>query len=408
VELFHEKKSQMVFCILFLFGGGLGWLTIVLGNVIPQLGRLYSTDIAYSLGYTVFAFMFHPLAMLSLALVVWEVIFLARWMTHAQPKHLAFATVCVLLAFFNHPASGIVGGLLAGIIFLYYWCARHRNDWIAFGWNHGKYLAAGGLLIVLYTLWARGDPVYLFHQSIYLTWDRTEPFWMYPFAMGLPFVLAVYAMTRKEFEQGPIFMVLRVWFFIAFALSLFLPAGVKYLYLVYPALVGWAVIGLNHLIHVISMRTKLSHRTLLAGLLILMCASVPFVVEKRSSDVVGGKQFYLTRGEDAAITWLGTQTKGIVLAHEIEGRVFSWRTSQTPYLAHSFLTIDFQRKQGELRTFLDTGTSATTKQKWLLDAHIEYVFYGPNERLLGVVDTSLPLKQIYSADGVAIYRVIVS
>ncbi len=407
-ELFNEKKSQRVFCILFLFGGGLGWMTVVFGGIIPQLGRLYSTDIAYSLGYTVFAFMFHPLAMLSLAFVIWEVIFLSRWLTCAQPNYVAFATACVLLAFFNHPASGIVGVLLAGIIFLLRLRSVPLHELLSFVFKHGKYLAAGGMVIGLYTLWARGDPVYLFHQTIYLTWDRAEPVWMYLFAMGLPLVLGVYTMLRKKFEQGPIFMILKAWFAIAFLLSLFLPAGVKYLYLVYPALVGGAVIGLNYLIQILSPRLKTSPRVLLAGLLIFMCASVPFVVEKRSSDVVEGEQFYLTRGEDGAITWLGGQTKGVVLAHEIEGRVFSWRTSQTPYLAHGFLTIDFQRKQGELRTFLDSRVPTSIKQKWLFDVNIAYVFYGPNERALGLVDSSLPLEQIYSADGVSIYRVIVS
>jgi hypothetical protein len=301
-----------------------------------------------------------------------------------------------------------VGGLLAGIIFLSRLRSVQGHEILAFMFRHGKYLAAGGWVIVIYTLWARGDPVYLFHQTIYLTWARTEPFWMYPFAMGLPFLFAVYAMTRKQFAQGPIFTILKAWFVIALLLSLFLPAGVKYLYLVYPALVGWVVVGLNHLIQLISPQLKMSPRLLLAGFLILMCASVPFVVDKRSSDVVRGEQFYLTPGEDAAITWLGMQSKGVVLVHEIEGRVFAWRTSQTPYLAHSFLTIDFQRKQVELRTFLDSSTLSTIKQKWLLDANIVYVFYGPNERSLGVVDTSLPLEQVYSADGVTVYRVIVS
>ncbi len=404
-ELFAETRSRIVFVIIFLFGGGFGWTTIVLGGFFPALERLYSTDLVY-FGYSVFSYLFHPLGVLAISLLIWETIFLSRWVTHTRSKDIALATLCVIAAFFNHPAASLVGGLLAGVVFLHVWLIpKNRNA--SFVWKHGKYLAAGGLLAIAYIFWARGDPVYLFHQAIYLTWERKEPFWIYPFSMGLPLLLGLYAMTRKLF-LGPFFMILKVWFVIALLLSLFIPAGVKYLYLVYPALAGWAVLGLNRVVSKISSRLRASPRIVLAGMIILVCASVPFTVDRHSSDVREGSHFYLTPGEDAAVNWLATQTRGVVLSNQVAGQVFSWRTSQQPYLAHGFLTIDYERKQKELGTFLDTLTSSSEKEKWLLDQHITYIFYGPREHALGVIDAALPLVQVYSSDGVSIFRVIVS
>lgn len=407
-ELFSEKKSQTIFYILFLFGGGLGWITIVLGKILPVLSRLYSTDLTYY-GYTVFSFMFHSLGMLSLAFLVWETIFLSRWMVSGDAKHMALTVGCVLVAFFNHPVAGIVGGFLAGFVFLFRLRSVSRPAFFSFVWRNGKYLALGGLIVWGYLLWARGDAVYAFHQAIYLTWNRHEPFWMYPFAMGIPFLLGVYALTRKlPFSQGPIFFIFKVWFIIALLLSLFFPAGVKYLYLIYPALVGWAVIGLGGVVAWLSPRMNISSRMLTIAFLILICASIPFVVEKHSSDVVNGEQLYLTHGEDDAITWLERQPRGVVLSNPQEGRVFSWRTSQQAFLAHSFLTVDYQNKQEQLRIFLDKTSSLSAKLNVLYANHITYVFYGPREQVMGEIDSRLPLDEIYSSKGVFIFRVHLS
>lgn len=407
-ELFSEVKSRIIFFILFLFGGGFGWTVSVFGGFFPFLARLYSTDLIYYLGYTVFSFMFHPLAMIALSFILWEIVFLAKWTSDYRPVHMGMAVVFVLLAFFNHPAAGVVGGVLAGVIFVWNavilsWGRWHRV--LEWGIGSGKFLALGFLVIAIYTLWARGDAVYLFHQMIYLTWEKREPFWMYPFALGLPFFFGVYAIVKRQFFEGNIFFILKIFLGVSLFFSIFLPAGVKYLYLVFPALVGFSVIGLATLVNYLSERFAFS-RTVLAGVFVLvMCASVPFVVEKRVSDVLEGEQYYLTFGENDAINWLNTQSRGVVLSSPEVGRVFSWNTSQQPFLAHGFLTIDYQQKKELLRIFLDNSVFPKEKQEILSSNAIMYVFYGPRERALGLIDSELAMEAVYSNDDVVIFSV---
>ncbi|MBM3281755.1 MAG: hypothetical protein FJY86_00215 [Candidatus Diapherotrites archaeon] len=407
-EFFSETKKRFTYLIVFLFGGGLGWTTVVLAPIFPLLSRLHSTDLIYYLGYTVFSFMFHPLAMLSLGFILWETIFLTRWLSNENPRHLVFAVGCFLLAFFNHPASGVVGSILAGITFLYALWVRRKSDWVSFVWRNGIILGGGAVLIGLYLWWARGDPVYVYHQAYYLSWERREPFWMYPFAMGLPFVLGLFALARVRFSREPVKVVSIIFFGSALLLSLMLPAGVKYLYLVYPAVVGFSIMGLHTLVEWIAERFPHFHvkSWVWGAIVILVCASVPFVVENRATDIREGEQYFLTRGEDAAIHWLASQGEGIVLSSPPVGQVISWRTHHLPYLAHGFLTMDYDKKQAELRTILDKSVSLNQKQLLLSNARISYVFYGPREKKIGELFLNLPLEEEYSNDDVVIYRVL--
>lgn len=396
--------------LLLAFGGGLGWIVPVLGKFIPAVANLYSTDLTYALGYTLIGFAFHPLAMFGLIFFVGMVLFLLDFWEHEKEQEILGASACALMVFFNHPAAGVVAWIVLGSVLAYHTLSRRKLSFTTSVLAPWIPPLVGGSVILLYTLWARQDPVYLFHQSYYLEWAKQEPLIGYVLGLGLPLLFAGMAFLQKNpFEltskgaRGVFF----AWLAISLALSFFLPAGVKYLYLVWPALAFYAALDFAFVGHWLERNIRfLSWRahTWVAIFLVFSCLSAPFLLEKRM-DEARAPAYYITPSQDAGLRFLAAQTNGIVLSEYSIGSMLAWRTPLLPYVAHGFLTIDFKSKREAVAHWFNSGTPIAEKIQFLQDNRIAYVFTGPDEMELGGVNPSLGLILVFESGDVRIYRV---
>jgi hypothetical protein len=404
--LYPGAKERITSTILLLFGGGFSWVVGLFGGLVPLLARLHSTELQYYLGYTVFSFMFHPLAMLSLGCILLAVRELLVFSTHPTAKHAALAGVFILLAFFDHPSAGVLG-FLGGGLFLLYLLVKHSAHRSVRGVIPFLPFALAGGVALLYVLWARGDPIYAFHQTYYLAWDRHEPFWMFPFAIGIPLLLAAYALIKRPgFLDGARWALLGIFAAGAFLMTLFFPAGVKYLYLLFPFLALLAGPVLVLLSHSVAQRVpRISPRAAWAGLLVLCCLSAPFVTQARVDEVTQEAKHYLSPFENAGLDFLSTQGSGVVLSDMKIGSMISWTSPQRPLVAHGFLTIHIKDKLLDVESFFDPDASTSGKEGILTKYQITHVFYGPNEAKLGTVSPHLPLTPIFQKGDVTVYRV---
>jgi hypothetical protein len=117
---------------------------------------------------------------------------------------------------------------------------------------------------------------------------------------------------------------------------------------------------------------------------------------------------YRPAGEIAAIDWLAAQASpdDTVLSGYAAGNLIPARTGVRVFYGHSVETFDFAQKGEMVRRFFDTDTDDAWRQALLQDYRIGYVFYGPDERAMGLWDPGQAayLEAVYAAPSYAIFR----
>ena len=104
---FAESTWRKTAFVLAALGAGFGWITKVGSLLIPSLGNLYSTDLTYSLGYTLFGYLSFPLSIAGEALFLFAFLQLLRFHEDQKPRHVLLFACSIVGIFFVHPISAI-------------------------------------------------------------------------------------------------------------------------------------------------------------------------------------------------------------------------------------------------------------------------------------------------------------
>ncbi len=82
-------------------------------------------------------------------------------------------------------------------------------------------------------------------------------------------------------------------------------------------------------------------------------------------------------------------------------------TGARAYLAHWAQTLDFYSKRDNVELIFDESTSPAVRDAILTEGSVDYLFFGPAEREMGVYSPREAdfLIEIYSQGEVTIYRV---
>jgi len=119
--------------------------------------------------------------------------------------------------------------------------------------------------------------------------------------------------------------------------------------------------------------------------------------------------FYLHKDEIDALRWLEDHAAGddVILSSLTIGQYIPARTGARAYLAHWAQTLDFYSKRENVEIFFDNNTSPAIRDAILAAGSVDYLFFGPAEREMGVYsprDADF-LVEIYSQGEVMIYSV---
>jgi hypothetical protein len=119
--------------------------------------------------------------------------------------------------------------------------------------------------------------------------------------------------------------------------------------------------------------------------------------------------YYISQGEDAALTWLDqhTEKNAVVLSGLNLGQKVPARSDARAFLSHWAQTVDYFRKQEQVRAFFTGATSDQARQALLQQFKVTYVLYGEEEQALGDFDISHSrlLEPVFSSAEVTVYRV---
>jgi hypothetical protein len=119
--------------------------------------------------------------------------------------------------------------------------------------------------------------------------------------------------------------------------------------------------------------------------------------------------FYLHNDEIQALRWLEDHATGddVIISSLTIGQYIPAWTGARAYLAHWAQTLDFYSKRENVELIFDNSTSPAVREAILSEGNVDYLFFGPAERELGVYSPQEAdfFVEIYSQGEVTIYRV---
>jgi hypothetical protein len=262
-----------------------------------------------------------------------------------------------------------------------------------------------GAPLLLYDFWvAHADPVLGVWNAQNLT--LTPPVWDLLLSLSPALILALpgaWLVLRRERHAG----LLLVWTLVGLTL-VYLPFSLQRRFMMglFVPVVGLAGFGFEKLNIALGRRSGLLTTLILAlsvltNLLLLALA----VFGIRTRDPL----LYLTRGEAQALAWIEglTPQRALILAAPETGMFIPAHTGRRVIYGHPFETVDAEAERAAVLHFFQASSSdAVLASTFLRERKVDYVFYGPRERVLGELPNLEELDPAYSVEGVVIYRVI--
>ncbi len=406
---FQEPAQKMTGYLLVLFSGGAGWLTALLGNFILALARLRSSDLTYTLGYNTFGYLYSPLPFLSYALFVLCTIFLFKFWETKERKNLLYALIFFGFIFFNHPVSAILFYAIIGFLAFVPLLLDHNWKKTMELLNTVKFFIIPLAIAIVYFLWALSDPVYSATVSAYSQgFQRTESVFFYPIGFGLILLFAVNGAKNHRIPTDWAKYFLFSWVAVAFLLAVNPWKGIRFLFGLHVPLVILSTYGLYHFLEIHrKARWMPSKKSAVLAFVILVSISSPLILNQRIQEIQTNNfegSAYLSEKEIKAMQFLDQQPKSNVLSGYRAGNNLIWMTPHYAYLGHQLnVTIERSRKAESVRQFFSPQTSTEWKKQLLQENKIRFIYYGPEERVMGFVDESLPVRKVFDNEKVQIF-----
>ena len=260
-----------------------------------------------------------------------------------------------------------------------------------------------GVPLLLYDVWVvRTDPVLAGWNAQNLT--PSPALWNVALSLSPALLLALVGGWQVIRRRSTSARTLLIWAVLGMAL-ISVPFGLQRRFMMglFVPLVGLAGYGLQRMAGRPSRRT-----TMVAGLVV--CLSVPtnllLLGVAQHGVSTHDLLLYLTRGEAQAMAWIETNTAwdALVLCAPETGLFIPAHTGRRVLYGHPFETVDAEAQKAAVEQFYRSGDPAEAEE-FLKAQAVDYVFFGPRERLLGTLPVIPGLGLVYDSAGVQIYQV---
>ncbi|MCP4536088.1 MAG: hypothetical protein GY832_02980 [Chloroflexi bacterium] len=417
------RKRRIAFLITSL-GSGLGWILVVLKYALAADEVPFPLDVYVAEGNSFFCVMAYPHFAEAAGLIL---LVLGLLLVGERRGELRYAVLAGLSAHFLGWQHGydllIVWGVPCAYAGVKWLIERQWPDY----WF--KAMLITGLLSwppVLYSvLLTRLSPIWEIILAQFSNAGVFTPNLFHIFIlMGLPLILAIltlFWLARGQVKNGLVeqsptrgYLFLAVWFVAGWALS-YVPTDFQI-----HMLNSWqvpigilATIGLcDHVAPRLTKRWSLGQsQKIVSGIfLLLIVLTNVYLLLWRSLDLNRHEYpYFLHRNDVVAIEWLGANTPvdAIVLSSYDVGRYIPGLSGRSAFLGHWAQTVNFFDKRDRVSRFFDAQTNDVDRLETLQTFGVDYVLYGPAERMLGSYDPDLALylDPVFSTPQVIVYRV---
>jgi hypothetical protein len=397
--------------LMVTFGGGLGWLLIILGQFnwfgTPPL------DFYLPEGFAFLVLCGSPHIALAQSLMLGGILFLLRaWKVQFDlgiTHHALFvpALKWAMLA----GAMWLLMGLVVPFYVAVAW-AILGAAWLVWGLRKRRVLLGEGILagvsvfvsapVVLYSAWVFStDPVYETWgaQNLILSPHPLH----YLAAYGVSLVLATFAVRDAWRDEGASWLafvwvgVASVLIYIPFNLQRRLLAGVQ---VPLSLLAAWGAMRLWHA----------GRRGVVVALLLTMIPTNCILAAGSSAWMFARPEsMFRDTAEMAALDWLDGQASldDVVFTSYGTGNYLPVRATTRVFLGHGLETVDADGKERLVARFFDAKTDDVWRKQLLALYGVDYVLWGPAERDLGDFSPSQAtyLQLLYDVDGYLLFAV---
>jgi hypothetical protein len=253
----------------------------------------------------------------------------------------------------------------------------------------------------------------------------TPPLYRLPILMGFAFLFAIFTVIKNNplrltnYDNNELFIL--GWFLITFVL-IYIPADFQI-----HMLNGWqvpiAILATQGLFKYIVPAVKrvverknwnipvnTIQKGVIAAFLLIIVPTNVYLFFWRFLDLNrNAYPYYLYHEELAGMSWIeqNAQSDDIVFSSEMIGQYIPAWTGTYAFLAHWAQTVDYYSKVDMVNAFYSDEIDLAQRQEILAQYGVDYVFYGPAERIIGSFEPgSAPfLEQVYASTLVEIFAV---
>jgi len=380
--------------LLIVLSSGFGWLVTPLG--------LMTADLWVPEAITFYAALTNPHFPLAMALLA------ALFLMVAEPsvkglaaRHLALITITSLALILLQPFCALT---VAGVLGVYL---------VALGWQQRRIpwpeLARTALTgvavlpVVAYDVWAlTKNPV----LAVWTAQNQTPspPLWDYALSYGLIGLLALLGTAVALRRRSRADLLLLAWAWTTVAL-VYLPVGLQR-----RLTLGWhlplavlAAFGLT----AIPSPEPLRRLVRAAAIALSSLTNLLVIIVALAGVWQHDPYLYVSQDEMTAFQWLTrhTQPADIVLAAPRTALFIPVYAGNRVWYGHPFETIGAAQKRAQVEAFFAREMDIPTRLRFLTEAGVRFVFYGPAEQGLGLAPDDLGLPQAASFGQVTIYQV---
>jgi hypothetical protein len=384
---------------IILLGGGLGWLALPFGLLASDLWIVESIPFL-----TAYANAHFPLAT-GLFLIL--VLFMLSNNGSILIRMASIFLVSTLLAAIQ-PFTMITLLIFLSLWLLWETWIESKNHESMENGIRKKWLAFLAIIIgaspwVIYDYW-----ITLQHTEI-AAWNAqnitpSPPMIDYLFGFGCVLAIAIFGLLRGTFKNSRALRLLMVWV-VAQAFLLYAPFGLQRrlsMGLYFP-LVIMAVLTLNELIK--------NKRKLRFAFLLLLLLSIPSNLVVIGSGIAGVMKMdpmvVLDRSELEAYQWLSSNADQgkIVLAGPRAGNRIPAFANLRVFYGHPFETTNAEQQKLFVEHAYTSGGLNDGKLEELMQLHVSYVFYGPEERESGQPRWLESTERIFHSGNYSVYEI---
>jgi hypothetical protein len=381
---------------------GVGWLATLLGHA-------GSADMTIPESNTFYSLIANAHFALAAAMMIGMFILILEMRSFSIGRVIMLAVLSLMLAIIQPFAPVAVYGIAGVTLLMLWWRNAHahpgRNEvqsgmraHFPFAVHSGRHLwidyrAVAALALQCHA--SRCDPRAWSQQNQ----TPSPPPMDYVLGYGLLWIFAFFGMRQAWQRKSDWDVLLLAWIIVTLpmlyapfplqrrlSLGLHVPIGIL------------AAIGLTEIV-----RARWARRALI-GVALLTSAFIELAL-------VGGAaardpRVYLATNEAAALGWLQANAPhdAVVLASPEMGGFIQEFAGQLVLYVHPYETVNAKIREQQVMDFF---SGAIDQSQMVRDYSIGYIFVGPRERKLGVLDTThLPVEEVFSSGDVAVYRVV--
>jgi hypothetical protein len=419
---FDDVSRRKAAFLILTFTSGLGWVLVVMKYTITNGELINPLDVFVAEGNTWLSAIGYP-HFLAAAVYVWCFELFLRAVQTGRRRYVVYTGLFAHFMGWQHAYDLIiVWGVLGAFVG---WVMLRDRAW---NWPLVFKLVAVGLLSfppALYSLaLTRLDPLWKEILAQFANADvYTPPPWRLPVLLGFTLIAAcamLWASRRQLFATRDAGLpdhklMIYAWFVTSFAL-VYIPADYQI-----HMLNGWqipmAILATHWLYEHAApwLRARWARfslpqvqRVLIGVFLAMIIPTNVYLLAWRFLDLNRHDyDYFLTKGDVAALNWIADNTdpESRVISSLSTGQYVPMLTGRYAYLAHWAQTADFFTKRDNVNRFFSSATSDDDRRKILAEFDVDYVIFGPAERRLSDVASTMPawLRPVYSSGEVTVY-----